>query len=233
LRRCASRRLQQSGTTPFSFIDITCHPGERRDPASLQALTQMLGIMKTPLLCVLLLCASLCGGEPAQNERESFIAHFHDDSNVADYLTKIDALIDTSEARIYPSEEAEKQDTKTPSIETENGIYMLYTITHTKDEVLIHFSASRPPYLATPFGKRIVGLFMERSSWPKPSIFMISKDQVFHAMWLVSDSEFERVHGSLSRIHAEIRKDKNAQAVFFRALMNSNKLEQVAAPDVE
>jgi hypothetical protein len=181
--------------------------------------------MRILLLAALLLGASVEASEPAPVGADTFAAHFYDDANVAEYFAKVDALIDAAEARIYASMEAEAEDKEPPRAWTANGILMLYTVTRTKEGVLIHFSTSRAPYLATPFGKNIVGLFMERSGWSKPAFFLMSDHRVFHASWTVPDAEFERIRDGLPKKRAQIREEKDQKAAFVRAVLKSKELE--------
>lgn len=165
----------------------------------------------------------------AADDSRNFIDHFHDDANASIYVSFVDKLIDTGEGKIHASMEDEKKDTQLPRAKTPNGILMLYTVAHTPDGVLVHFSTSRAPYLPTALGKHIVGLFMARSGWPKPAVFQISENQVFHAIWMVPESQFAQIRTALPELRAKIRNSEDAKTAFLRGLLRSQELD-VAPP---
>jgi hypothetical protein len=166
----------------------------------------------------------------AEDDTKAFVDHFHDEANIPMYVSLIDDLIAAGEARIYPSIEAEKKDPQSPRAKTQNGILMLYTVTHTPDGVVVHFSTSRAPYLPTAMGKHIVGLFMTRSGWPKPAMFTISEHQVFHAIWVVPPTQFAQIQGALPELRAKVKGSENAKAAFLRGLLRSGELNEGSKP---
>jgi len=173
-----------------------------------------------------LFCVSLQAQIAFPNDTDYFVDHFHDEAAIPEYVKEVDELIDAGEHKTYSSMEAEAEDSRTPRTKTPNGILMLYTVTHTKEGVVIHFSTSRAPYLPIPLGKHMVGLFMARSGWPKPSMFSISEHQVFHAVWLIPEAQFAQIQASLPELRAKIRKSENAKTAFLRALIRSAELEK-------
>ncbi len=176
------------------------------------------------------LLALLPSAPGATSDTDTFIDHFHDDANVTACVTLIDQLIDAGEARIYASMENEKMDRPLPHVKTPSGILMLYSVAHTPDGVLVHFSTSRPPYLPSAFGKHLVGLFMARSGWPKPAMFSISDHQVIHAIWIVPEAQFAQIQATLPDLRAKIRKSESAKDAFLRGLLRAGDLESISQP---
>lgn len=164
------------GAAPNHAVDRTLGKARRRFAVAFVAGAghRKRSAMKIPALSIALLALlpSMMAG--ATEDTKSFVDHFHDDANIPSYVALVDGLIDAGEAKIYASMEDEKKDSRSPRARTPNGILMLYTVAHTPDGVLVHFSTSRAPYLPTALGKHIVGLFMARSGWPKPVMFSVS-----------------------------------------------------------
>ena len=161
----------------------------------------------------------------AADDTNSFVDHFGDAENILGYVALIDGLIDVGEAKIYASIEDEGKEHPLPRAKTQNGIRMVYTVTRTPEGVLVHFSTSRAPYLPTAFGKHIVGLFMVRAGWPKPTMFEVSERHVFHAYWVVPDAEFTQIQSALPQLRAKIRSSEDAKSAFLNGLLRSNELE--------
>mgnify|MGYP006287602489 FL=1 len=76
-----------------------------------------------------------------------------------------------------------------PQGKTSSRIFMVYTITHEKGAYNHKFSVSRSPYLATAFGKSLVGMACERFNLPDPDEIWLSPKQVYHANWTLSPDE--------------------------------------------
>lgn len=183
-------------------------------------------IMKKLLLLALVAAVPLFGQGAGKDAPDDFSSRFFEDANLADYVARIDALIDAGEAAIYASQEAETAaKDHPPQAKTGNGVFMIYTVTHTPAGVLAHFSVSRPPYLATNLGKDIVSLFMIRSGWPKPTQFSVSQNQVFHAVWLVPEADFARIREMLPKARGDLRKDQPAKSAMLKAVLGAANLE--------
>jgi len=182
--------------------------------------------MKTLAISIVLLTLLQAPTARAEDDTKGFVDHFHDDANVPSYVAMVDKLIDAGEAKVYKSIEEEKKDSQTPREKSPNGILMLYTVAHTQDGVLVHFSTSRAPYLPMAFGRHIVGLFMARSGWPKPAVFQVSENHVFHALWMVPEAQFAQIQPALLGLRAKIRSSEDAKAAFLRGLMRAGDLEE-------
>lgn len=182
--------------------------------------------MRALSFSVVLLAFSLTSITAATDDTNSFVDHFYDDANIPGYVSSVDRLIDSGEARIYKSIDEEKKDAQSPRAKTSNGILMLYTVTHLPDGVLVHFSTSRSPYLPMVLGKHIVGLFMARSCWPKPALFQVSEHQVFHAIWMIPESQFAEFQKELPELRAKIRSSESVKLAFTRGLLRSAELEE-------
>jgi hypothetical protein len=182
--------------------------------------------MKTPAIFIVLFALFSSTMTAAEDDTKTFGEHFYDEENIPTYVALIDDLIVAGEARIYASMDDERKDPNAPGARTSNGILMLYTVTHTPDGVLVHFSTSRAPYLATPFGKHIVGLFMYRSGWPKPTVFSISENRVFHAIWMIPEAQFTQIQATLPELRATMKASENPKAAFVRALLRSGDLQE-------
>jgi hypothetical protein len=186
--------------------------------------------MKTLALSLALLALLSPRLVAAEDDTKSFGEHFYDEANIPAYVAAVDELIAAGEARIYASMDDERKDPKSPSAKTPNGIFMIYTVTHTPDGVLVHFSMSRPPYLATPLGKHMVGLFMFRAGWPKPMIFNISERRVFHAFWNIPEAQFAQIQAALPELRAKIKASADAKTAFMRGLLRAGDLQEAPIP---
>ena len=182
--------------------------------------------MKKLVLSMAMLTVLSAATPSAEDDAKTFVDHFYDNANIPSYVALVDNLIDAGEAKVYGSIDEEKKDPQTPREKSSNGILMLYTVAHTPDGVLVHFSTSRAPYLPMPLGRHIVGLFMARSGWPKPAVFQVSENQVFHAIWMVPESQFAQIQPALAGLHAKIRSSEDAKEAFLRGLLRSRDLDE-------
>ena len=119
-----------------------------------------------------------------------------------------------------------------PSIKTASDIIMAYSIvTDGKVGEMHHFSVSRPPYLATPFGCNIVGMFGDRAGFKfPPTAFFISPNRVFHAFWIFSKQTLADDKKNAAELRAEKRKIEGADRIMGSAIKNSITLLKQTAP---
>jgi len=162
------------------------------------------------------------GSSRATNPADDFTKHFLDDANVNDYAAKIDTLIAQAEANIFAFTDAEKKG-KIPSIKTASGIFMAYSIiADGKVGEIHHFSVSRPPNLATPFGCDIVGMFGDRAGFRFPPFsFFISQNRVFHAFWIFKKQTLADDKDNAAELRAEKREIKGARDIMISAMLNA------------
>jgi hypothetical protein len=147
---------------------------------------------------VLLLCLSVAGPAVAgQNDKVSgegarsaeaeadiraFAESFYADSHVAECCAVLDSLRQRGRRHVY-ADYSEVLESEAPELRTSSGILMVYTVVSRADTLYHHFSVSRAPYLATAFGRTLVGLACLRLGLPAPLAILLSPMQVFHAEW--------------------------------------------------
>lgn len=169
-------------------------------------------ILRAPLLFATLISLASAADQVAGD----FAAHYFDPSNIGDYVKKIDGLIAQGEEHVFASPEAAKG--RIPKSKTENGIVMAYTIFENTEGTVHHFSISRPPYLATPFGLNILMLFGDRAGLPSPPAIEISENRVFHGIWFFPKDKAKEEKEAAFKRREENRKEQDLDKLFGRAM---------------
>jgi hypothetical protein len=147
---------------------------------------------------------------------DDFATHYFDPPNIGDYVKKIDGLIAQGEEHVFASPADAKG--KIPKCKSENGIVMAYTIYGSAEGTVHHFSISRPPYLATPFGLNILALFGDRAGLPFPPAIEISENRVFHAIWFFPKEKAKDERQAAVMRRVENRKEQDLDKIFGRAV---------------
>jgi len=152
-------------------------------------------------LAVLVFCfvAASVGAQHSDSEKsieedlKAFTDSFYTVGHIqecAEALNKIRAL---AVEKIYESAESMLEG-DLPQGKTSSGIFMVYSITQ-KDSSFYHeFSVSHSTYLATAFGKGLVGMACERFNLPDPDEIWLSPRQVYHE--IIRNSIFSVNEGS-------------------------------------
>lgn len=165
------------------------------------------------------------------SEIDQFTGNFYNIDNIIDYIKCMDSVIDSAESKPGNSIKALQQGKNIVSITTNNHVHMAYSITYTNiGFVALHVSFSRPPYMATPFGKYLVVLFLKRSGWPAPNEFLVSKNRVYHAGWIFNSKEYEAINKESKAIRSRARLDTDYETMSFITMIESSKLPEPAGP---
>jgi hypothetical protein len=114
---------------------------------------------------------------------------FYTDSHIQECAEALDSLRVDALENVYEGMKSKKAIKYRPKVRTTSGILMIYTVTKEAGCFLHYFSVSRAPYLATAYGRCLVGMACERFGLPDPSEIRVSPRQVFHAYWILSSDE--------------------------------------------
>jgi len=115
-------------------------------------------------------------------ELQAFAESFYADSHIAECCAALDSLRQRGRRHVY-ADYSELLESEAPEIRTSSGVLMVYTVVSRAGTFYHHFSVSRAPYLATAFGRTLIGLACLRLSLPAPQSILLSPMQVFHAEW--------------------------------------------------
>ena len=144
------------------------------------------------LVATVILVASLAisvSAEPSvSSEDDGFPEMFFSESHMAECVSALDGLRERAHATVYEGAGAQFG-ADIPETTTSTGILMIYSVASEADSFYHWFSVSRSPFLATAFGKALVGLASLRFGLPAPLEIRLSPMQVYHAAWTLTPAE--------------------------------------------
>ena len=141
------------------------------------------------LIVVVVLAVSASAEAPSVSPQDDgFPEMFFSDSHMAECMSALDGLRERAHATVYEGAGAQIG-ADIPETKTSTGIFMIYSVASGSDTFYHWFSVSRSPFLATAFGKALVGLASLRFGLPAPSEIRLSPLQVYHAAWALTPEE--------------------------------------------
>ena len=191
--------------------------------------------MKTHLLILALLFASLCAADPevarAQapatgNAYQQFINQMVAPENLADCISRMDRLIDEAELQASSSLGV--------STDTKVGLHLAFSIMANDQAILYYLVVSRNGQdLSYSDATRIAALFGDRAGLPHPVIITEGEKPVFYAQWFIKHSDWKAMHKMMLKVREVNRAEKDPQKAFVAAVIREVNARNAAQHDSE
>lgn len=121
-----------------------------------------------------------------------FLIRFESKAHVNEYVTLIDSLVQQAKERVFANQEALENNIVSgtcPTVDTSNGIRIMYSIVEAEEGMKHHFSISCTSYLPTRYAKHLTALFCHLSGLALPEVLCRSERNIYHVGYVLSRAE--------------------------------------------
>ena len=152
----------------------------------------------------------------AAEEKKTDVTGFLSTELMTEKAKAIDKLVNEGIENIYFGTDAFLQANKNntiPQINTSTDLFMVFSIYVQNGKYNYHFSASQSSYLASTYGKILVGLFCARTGLKAPKNISLSEKLVYHSDWMLSEKEHLNIVKGLNKLQGPYSDTVHAKAM--------------------